>query len=300
MAAEYWRVLGPTCQIMFPAMVSRCLYIGAFVSLIWLKHLSLALLQTIQFPKVSLISHQAPKADPLSVIVKAPNFIGVVFAGWLLAAVMNILMTAKHHWRWLAADSILLKQLVCDWVRQRWLYVCALHSLRVLPSSSPRMMILAGGVLFVVSIAINNIHGVSIWHFRAALVAWCGLWNFMSVSLQNLVYSANKISSKMKAKAQAFNEFVVFGCVTVTALLSGWLESTVGWQYQCLRFTVRFGRNFVSHSVRKSRPSLCNGSSNGGSATVTGIKALLSRTATQKPYQIGRAFAYGLNNNRFL
>jgi hypothetical protein len=33
-----------------------------------------------------------------------------------------------------------------------------------------------------------------------------------------------------KAKAQAFNEFVVFGCVTVTALLSGWLESTAGWQ----------------------------------------------------------------------
>ncbi|MCS0270145.1 MFS transporter, partial [Vibrio alginolyticus] len=29
---------------------------------------------------------------------------------------------------------------------------------------------------------------------------------------------------------QAFNEFFVFSCVTITALLSGWLESTVGWQ----------------------------------------------------------------------
>jgi len=38
-------------------------------------------------------------------------------------------------------------------------------------------------------------------------------------------YKANN-----KSKAQAFNEFFVFSCVTVTALLSGWLESTVGWE----------------------------------------------------------------------
>lgn len=36
--------------------------------------------------------------------------------------------------------------------------------------------------------------------------------------------------AKNKSKAQAFNEFFVFSCVTVTALLSGWLESIVGWQ----------------------------------------------------------------------
>ncbi len=36
--------------------------------------------------------------------------------------------------------------------------------------------------------------------------------------------------ARHQAKAQAFNEFFVFSCVTVTALLSGWLESTVGWE----------------------------------------------------------------------
>ena len=33
-----------------------------------------------------------------------------------------------------------------------------------------------------------------------------------------------------KSRAQAFNEFAVFGSVTITALLAGNLEVTLGWQ----------------------------------------------------------------------
>jgi len=33
-----------------------------------------------------------------------------------------------------------------------------------------------------------------------------------------------------KAKSQAANEFIVFSMVTLSALSSGWLEATLGWQ----------------------------------------------------------------------
>nr|WP_281054254.1 MFS transporter [Vibrio lentus] len=218
-------VLGPNLAIMSQQWSADGLYIGAFASLIGLNILALALLQTIQFPKVSFNS-QAPKADPLSVIVKAPNFIGAVFAAMVAYAVMNILMTATPLAMIGCGFDFTKAAGVIEW-HVLGMFVPAFFTGSLIEKFGSRMMILVGGVLFVVSIAIN-IHGVSIWHFRAALVVLGVGWNFMFIAATGLF--SQSYQAQNKAKAQAFNEFVVFGCVTVTALLSGWLESTVGWQ----------------------------------------------------------------------
>lgn len=218
-------VLGPNLAIMSQQWSADGLYIGAFASLIGLNILALALLQTIQFPKVSFNS-QTPKADPLSVIVKAPNFIGAVFAAMVAYAVMNILMTATPLAMIGCGFDFTKAAGVIEW-HVLGMFVPAFFTGSLIEKFGSRMMILAGGVLFVVSIAIN-IHGVSIWHFRAALVVLGVGWNFMFIAATGLF--SQSYQAQNKAKAQAFNEFVVFGCVTVTALLSGWLESTVGWQ----------------------------------------------------------------------
>nr|WP_133153967.1 MFS transporter [Vibrio lentus] len=218
-------VLGPNLAIMSQQWSADGLYIGAFASLIGLNILALALLQTIQFPKVSFNS-QAPKADPLSVIVKAPNFIGAVFAAMVAYAVMNILMTATPLAMIGCGFDFTKAAGVIEW-HVLGMFVPAFFTGSLIEKFGSRMMILAGGVLFVVSIAIN-IHGVSILHFRAALVVLGVGWNFMFIAATGLF--SQSYQAQNKAKAQAFNEFVVFGCVTVTALLSGWLESTVGWQ----------------------------------------------------------------------
>ncbi|WKY59687.1 MFS transporter [Vibrio sp. SNU_ST1] len=218
-------VLGPNLAIMSQQWSQDGLYIGAFASLIGLNILALLILQTIQFPKVSFNS-QAPKADPLSVIVKAPNFIGAVFAAMVAYAVMNILMTATPLAMIGCGFDFTKAAGVIEW-HVLGMFVPAFFTGSLIEKFGSRMMILAGGVLFVVSIAIN-IHGVSIWHFRAALVVLGVGWNFMFIAATGLF--SQSYQAQNKAKAQAFNEFIVFGCVTVTALLSGWLESTVGWQ----------------------------------------------------------------------
>ncbi|MEC7309659.1 MFS transporter [Vibrio crassostreae] len=218
-------VLGPNLAIMSQQWSADGLYIGAFASLIGLNILALLILQTIQFPKVSFNS-QAPKADPLSVIVKAPNFIGAVFAAMVAYAVMNILMTATPLAMIGCGFDFTKAAGVIEW-HVLGMFVPAFFTGSLIEKFGSRMMILAGGVLFVVCIAIN-IHGESIWHFRAALVVLGVGWNFMFIAATGLF--SQSYQSQNKAKAQAFNEFVVFGCVTVTALLSGWLESTAGWQ----------------------------------------------------------------------
>ena len=218
-------VLGPNLAVMSQQWSQDGLYIGAFASLIGLNILALLILQTIQFPKVSFNS-QAPKADPLSVIVKAPNFIGAVFAAMVAYAVMNILMTATPLAMIGCGFDFTKAAGVIEW-HVLGMFVPAFFTGSLIEKFGSRVMILAGGVLFVVCIAIN-IHGESISHFRAALVVLGVGWNFMFIAATGLF--SQSYQSQNKAKAQAFNEFVVFGCVTVTALLSGWLESTAGWQ----------------------------------------------------------------------
>ena len=218
-------VLGPNLAIMSQQWSADGLYIGAFASLIGLNILALLILQTIQFPKVSFNS-QAPKSDPLSVIVKAPNFIGAVFAAMVAYAVMNILMTATPLAMIGCGFDFTKAAGVIEW-HVLGMFVPAFFTGSLIEKFGSRMMILAGGILFVFCIAIN-IHGESIWHFRAALVLLGVGWNFMFIAATGLF--SQSYQPQNKAKAQAFNEFVVFGCVTVTALLSGWLESTAGWQ----------------------------------------------------------------------
>ncbi|MEZ8318691.1 MFS transporter [Vibrio splendidus] len=218
-------VLGPNLAIMSQQWSADGLYIGAFASLIGLNILALLILQTIQFPKVSFNS-QAPKADPLGVIVKAPNFIGAVFAAMVAYAVMNILMTATPLAMIGCGFDFTKAAGVIEW-HVLGMFVPAFFTGSLIERFGSRMMILAGGILFVVCIAIN-IHGESIWHFRAALVVLGVGWNFMFIAATCLF--SQSYQSQNKAKAQAFNEFIVFGCVTITAMLSGWLESTAGWQ----------------------------------------------------------------------
>ncbi|MBE8557849.1 MULTISPECIES: MFS transporter [Vibrio] len=218
-------VLGPNLAIMSQQWSQDGLYIGAFASLIGLNILALLILQTIQFPRVSFNS-QAPKADPLGVIVKAPNFIGAVFAAMVAYAVMNILMTATPLAMIGCGFDFTKAAGVIEW-HVLGMFVPAFFTGSLIEKFGSRMMILAGGILFVVCIAIN-IHGESIWHFRAALVVLGVGWNFMFIAATGLFSQSYQLQNK--AKAQAFNEFVVFGCVTITAMLSGWLESTAGWQ----------------------------------------------------------------------
>lgn len=218
-------VLGPNLAIMSQQWSQDGLYIGAFASLIGLNILALVILQTIQFPKASF-NNQTPKSDPLSAIVKAPNFVGAVFAAMVAYAVMNILMTATPLAMIGCGFDFTKAAGVIEW-HVLGMFVPAFFTGSLIEKFGSRMMILAGGILFVFCIAIN-IHGESIWHFRGALVLLGVGWNFMFIAATGLF--SQSYQPQNKAKAQAFNEFVVFSCVTVTALLSGWLESTAGWQ----------------------------------------------------------------------
>ncbi|MGY3689196.1 MFS transporter [Vibrio coralliilyticus] len=218
-------VLGPNLAVYSQQMTGDSLYVGAFMSLIVLNIIALCLLQTIQFP-----AHHTGTAkdnpEPLLQIIKAPNFMLAVFAAMVAYAVMNILMTATPLAMIGCGFDFEKAAGVIEW-HVLGMFVPAFFTGKLIEKFGARQMILTGGILFVLCVAIN-IHGQSIWHFSLALVLLGVGWNFMFIAATGLF--SQSYAAQNKSKAQAFNEFCVFSCVTITALLSGWLEATVGWE----------------------------------------------------------------------
>ncbi|KAB0300921.1 MFS transporter [Vibrio fortis] len=247
-------VLGPNLAVMSQQWSQDGLYIGAFASLIGLNVLALLILQTVQFPKFSLTTQQV-KPDPVRTMIKAPNFVGAVFAAMVAYAVMNILMTATPLAMIGCGFDFTKAAGVIEW-HVLGMFVPAFFTGGLIEKFGAKRMILAGAVLFLLCIAIN-IHGESIWHFRSALVLLGVGWNFMFIAATGLF--SQSYQAKNKSKAQALNEFVVFSCVSVTALLSGWLESTVGWQMlniYVLPFVLLVIMVFAFSAKKASRRSL--------------------------------------------
>ncbi|NRF25195.1 MFS transporter [Vibrio coralliilyticus] len=218
-------VLGPNLAVYSQQMTGDSLYVGAFMSLIVLNIIALCLLQTIQFP-----AHHTGTAkdnpEPLLQIIKAPNFMLAVFAAMVAYAVMNILMTATPLAMIGCGFDFEKAAGVIEW-HVLGMFVPAFFTGKLIEKFGARQMILTGGILFVLCVAIN-IHGQSIWHFSLALILLGVGWNFMFIAATGLF--SQSYAARNKSKAQAFNEFFVFSCVTITALLSGWLEATVGWE----------------------------------------------------------------------
>jgi MFS family permease len=84
-----------------------------------------------------------------------------------------------------------------------------------------------GGVL-VLGCAVINLTGVEVLQFWAALVLLGVGWNFMFVGGTTLLTETYRVEEQ--ARVQAFNEFMVFGTTALTALASGAIFSTFGWQ----------------------------------------------------------------------
>lgn len=247
-------VLGPNLAVMSQQWSQDGLYIGAFASLIGLNVLALIILQTVQFPKFNLTTQQV-QPDPVRTMIKAPNFVGAVFAAMVSYAVMNILMTATPLAMIGCGFDFTKAAGVIEW-HVLGMFVPAFFTGGLIEKFGAKRMILAGAVLFLLCIAIN-IHGESIWHFRSALVLLGVGWNFMFIAATGLF--SQSYQAKNKSKAQALNEFVVFSCVSVTALLSGWLESTVGWQMlniYVLPFVLLVIMVFAFSAKKASSPSV--------------------------------------------
>ncbi|CZF83146.1 multidrug efflux system protein MdtL [Grimontia celer] len=218
-------ILGPNLAIASQHWLPGTHFSGAFIGITVLYILSLLVLNFIALP-AAVPTEDQPAQSSVGQILKAPGYLVAVIAAVVAYAVMNLLMTVtpiamhKHGFHFEQAA------LVIEW-HVLGMFVPSFFTGSIIGKIGARMTILLGSLFFVGCILVN-LNGVSEWHFRIALVLLGVGWNFMFIGATSQL--TQTYLPQDKPRAQAINEFAVFGSVTLTALMAGNLEVNLGWQ----------------------------------------------------------------------
>lgn len=162
---------------------------------------------------------------PLGVIAAQPRFLVAVLSATVGYGAMNLIMVATP----LAMQAARLPFSDTAFVIQ-W-HVVAMFLPSFFTGELIRRLgvltVITAGVLLMLACVGVNASGDGVWHYWAALVLLGVGWNFLFVGGTTLL--TETYAEVEKGKAQACNDFVVFGTVTVTALAAGGVLEAIGW-----------------------------------------------------------------------
>jgi FlaA1/EpsC-like NDP-sugar epimerase len=69
--------------------------------------------------------------------------------------------------------------------------------------------------------------GITAWHFRLSLMLNGVGWNFLFIGATTLLTTCYRPSER--GKAQALNDFLIFGTTASASFLAGFVQARVGW-----------------------------------------------------------------------
>lgn len=218
-------ILGPLLAYwpreLFPAHP----FLGSYLAQAGLGILALFVLAQLRMPELSAAAITAPQRSRRE-LLRQPAFVVAVLGSAIGYAVMLLVMTATP------VAMVESGYKVGDAVRVIQWHVLAMFAPSFFTGAlisrfgAPAMMAVGFGLLIGhVAIALS---GDALVHFGAGLVLLGLGWNFSFVGGTTLLTSAYRESERVRA--QAINDFVVFGIVAVASLSSGWLYHRFGWQ----------------------------------------------------------------------
>ena len=200
-------------------------FMGVFVGLALVATASLVPLQFLALPKLSA-AEQAQGGRPLREIARQPAFKTAVIASMFGYATMTLVMTSTP----LAMNA-------CGYGFRENATVIQWHIVAMfLPSFFTGHLIQRFGVLPIIvtgavielGCALVNLAGVDFWNFLIANILVGLGWNFCFVGGTTLL--TRTYEPVERAKVQAAHDFAVYFTTATAALLSGFMQASVGWQ----------------------------------------------------------------------
>lgn len=199
-------------------------FIGSFIAVGLLYGLNLLNFLTLELPR-PVNPALTRSARPLGDIITQPSYLIALLSATVGYSVMSLLMTAtplammqQHEFSDVA--------FVIEW-HVLGMFAPSFFTGRLIERFGARRVVVTGALAFMACIAIN-LSGTTVTHYWLALVLLGVGWNFMFIGGTSLL--TETYSESEKAKAQAFNDFVVFSSVTLASLGAGALQHTWGWQ----------------------------------------------------------------------
>lgn len=198
------------------------LFLGTYMALGMLPLVCLALLSGAALPAPP----PRPKvAVPLSAILRRPAFLVAALTGAIAYGTMNLVMTSTPIEMMLCGFSVSASATVIQ-MHAVSMFAPGFVTGRLIGRFGVTQVILWGAALTAGCVAVA-LMGETFWHFSVALILLGVGWNFMFVGATTLL--AESHSPEERVKAQAANDFIVFGTVAATALSSGAVHAAGGW-----------------------------------------------------------------------
>lgn len=218
--------LGPQVALFMKGLLPGHLYAGSFVG-VALFLLATAAVLTFYRPAPVAAQAAGGAARPLGEIVRQPLYQLAVLAGVTSYAGMSFIMTATpismhvhdHH-----GDA------ATAWVIQSHLiamYAPALVSGRLIQRIGTRAGMVLGLALMLACVGIDA-SGHAVMHYWWGLVLLGVGWNLLFVAGTALLTTTYAPAERYRA--QAVNEFAVFGTQALASLLAGPAIHALGWQ----------------------------------------------------------------------
>ena len=197
---------------------------ASFVAVVCIHFIVFCLLGFIEFPSVKTEEAAGPQR-PLYEIITQPTYIVAASGGMIAFGVMSFVMAASP-----------LAIVACGLSATEAPYTIFVHVMGMfIPSFFTGHLIsrygvfnvMIGGIVLLVAGVAVALTGITVWHFRGALMLNGIGWNFLFVGATTLLTTTYRPSER--GKAQAFNDCMVFATTTVASLMAGVMLELKGW-----------------------------------------------------------------------
>ena len=203
------------------------LYLGTYLSMIVIHVVVFAILGAIRFPPINdpaAADSDAPQR-PLWQIARQPRYATAVIIGMASWATMMFLMSSSP----LAIVGCGLPATEPPWViflHVMGMYVPSFFTGSLIARFGLVRVMTMGTLILMAGVAVA-LMGLEAWNFRVSLTLNGVGWNFLFVGATTLVTTCYRPSER--GKAQALNDFLIFGTTASASFLAGFLQERIGW-----------------------------------------------------------------------
>jgi MFS family permease len=216
-------IVGPEMVKRTNALIPDHIFLATYLYLPVLPVITAILLSFVQVPPAQ---KRTGIPVPFRVIFARPDFITAVVSSLVGYGTMNLVMASTP-----------LQMLLCgfgvgpsaDVIRAHSIamYLPGFFTGRLIQRFGVHRIIMIGGLLTLGCVAVN-VYELPLFSTFLVALALLGVgWNFMFVGGTTLLTTA--YAPEERVRVQATHDFIVFGSVAMTALTSGAVQATQGW-----------------------------------------------------------------------
>jgi MFS family permease len=223
-------VIGPSLTRITHDLVMP-LYLATYASILVLHVIVFTVMSFISFPAMTPQPSPALEKEGLAPprrlieIASQPKFIASAMAGMLAFGTMAFIMSASP----LAIVGCGFPHAEAHWVifvHVLGMFVPSFFTGNLINRYGTTAVMACGVTLMMAGVAVA-LSGMSEWNFRIALTVNGIGWNFLFVGATTLVTTCYRPNER--GKAQALNDFLVFGTTATSSFMAGFLQDKWGW-----------------------------------------------------------------------